>query len=79
MVFFTTLLSPTLENTPSPIADRIEASGLEPWALFWADGVRTLAQITQCLTCEYKKPVDSKKRCQFFDAHYDLGYITWNK
>lgn len=75
----TALLSPTLENTPSPIADRIEASGLEPWALFWADGVRTLAQITQCLTCEYKKPVDSKKVCQFFDAHYDLGYITWNK
>ncbi|MDP6041606.1 MAG: M28 family peptidase, partial [Candidatus Latescibacteria bacterium] len=35
-------ISPTMENTPTPIADRIRKSGLSAWALFWANGQRSL-------------------------------------
>ncbi|MBI2504793.1 MAG: DUF4910 domain-containing protein [Candidatus Latescibacteria bacterium] len=76
-------LSPTLENTPTPIAQRISGAGLPAWALFWADGRRDLAQIAALIGCEEtaavggtgKKPAPGAAPvAQFFEAHAELGY-----
>lgn len=68
-------LSPTLENTPAEIADRIRSTKLPAWALFWADGERTLAQIAEAVSCELDQPVDPEQVGRFFEAHQDLGYV----
>jgi aminoglycoside N3'-acetyltransferase len=68
-------ISPTLENTPTPIADRIRKSGLAAWALFWADGQRNLSDIAQCLSIERGKAVEIENVITFFEAHEQLGYI----
>ena len=68
-------ITPTIENTPQPIAQRIRDAKLPPWSLFWADGQRTLAQIATALACDLKKEVDVKQVVGFFEAHRDLGYV----
>ena len=79
----TALLSPTSENTPTPIAQRIQSAGLPPWALFWADGRRDLAQIAALIGSEETAVVggagktvapDVEKVARFFAAHEELGY-----
>lgn len=69
------LLSPTLENTPGPIAEKIRQSGIEHWDLFWADGQRTLAEITNAIKCEHGKEVAVADVAMFFEAHAELGYV----
>lgn len=71
----TAFLSPTPENTPTPIAERIRKSGLPAWALFWADGNRTLAEITALLSAEHSKKIDLENVIQFFEAHAELDYV----
>ena len=71
----TAALSPMLENTPPSIAKRIRDSRLEAWALYWADGARTLADIAQAITCETGKPATLEQVSEFFEAHADLGYV----
>lgn len=70
-------LSPTLENTPPAIAARIRESGLHHWALFWADGRRSVSQIAAAVTCETGRPIEIAQVEAFFLAHADLGYVTW--
>jgi aminoglycoside N3'-acetyltransferase len=79
----TALLSPTLENTPTPIAQRISKAGLPAWALFWADGKRDLAQIAALIGCEETASVGRANKklapepaqvARFFEAHAELGY-----
>ena len=79
----TALLSPTSENTPTPIAQRITSAGLPPWALFWADGRRDLAQIAVLIGGEQTASVggaskkltpDSAQVARYFEAHAELGY-----
>ena len=71
----TAFLSPTPENTPTPIADRIRKSGLSQWALFWADGNRTLAEITVLLSAEQNRNIDIEKVVAYFEALADLDYV----
>lgn len=71
----TALLTPTLENTPPPVAQRIREARLREWALFWADGRRNLAQIAEMLSVEYGKPVTLEQVTQYFEAHAELGYV----
>ena len=68
-------ISPTLENTPKAIAQRIRDAKLPSWALFWADGNRTLTQIAASISCEIEKEVSVKQVAGFFEAHQDLGYV----
>ncbi|MBI4532048.1 MAG: AAC(3) family N-acetyltransferase, partial [Candidatus Latescibacteria bacterium] len=68
-------LSPTLDNTPPPIAERIRASKLSAWALFWADGNRRLTDIAEAISCEQKMEVTIEQVTTFFDAHAELGYV----
>jgi len=71
----TAFLSPTPENTPPPIADRIRKSGLPSWALFWADGNRNLSEITSLLSAEHNKKIAIENVIEFFEAHAQLDYV----
>jgi len=80
----TAVLSPTRENTPGPIAERISAAGLNAWALFWADGRRSIAEIAAAAACEAnvgkknrrkKVEVDLDKAVEYFEGHEELGYV----
>ncbi|MEX0886040.1 MAG: AAC(3) family N-acetyltransferase [Phycisphaeraceae bacterium] len=68
-------LTPTLENTPGHIADRIRTTRLRDWALYWADGIRTVAQITDALRVEYARDVEVEQVAAFLQAHEELGYV----
>ena len=68
-------ITPTPENTREPIASRIRSAGLSPWALFWADGKRTIAEITKLISLEHGKAQDPDRVSDFFEAHHDLGYV----
>ncbi|MFA6111199.1 MAG: AAC(3) family N-acetyltransferase [Candidatus Latescibacterota bacterium] len=81
----TALLSPTMENTPEPLAKRINGSGLRSWVLFYADGRRTIAEIARLAACEETASVGSRdargqapdlnRYVDYFEAHRDLGYV----
>ncbi|MDE3000414.1 MAG: AAC(3) family N-acetyltransferase [Gemmatimonadota bacterium] len=71
----TRLLSPIGENTPAEIAARIRRTGLSPWALFWADGNRTLREIAQAVASETGNAVRTERVIEYFEAHSDLGYV----
>ena len=82
----TALLAPTSENTPPPVARRISAAGLSQWALYWADGKRTVAQITEALSWERggllrpgadpkRQAVDATAVAGYFEALAELGYV----
>lgn len=78
-------LSPTLENTPEPIASRIRKTGLNAWALFWADGKRNIAEIAGLVACEETAKLGSQRQekeraalakfVEYFEAHAELGYV----
>jgi len=67
-------VSPSHENTPSSVGERIRATKLSPWALFWADGRRTLAEIARAVSCEQGGEVTVGQVAAYFEAHADLGY-----
>lgn len=68
-------LTPAGDNTPAPILARLRASGLQSWALFWANGERTLAEIAGELAVEYRREVELAAVVAFFEAHEELGYV----
>jgi len=83
----TALLAPTAENTPTPIARKISAAGLNQWALYWANGKRTVEQISAALSWERggllrpgatpaRKPVDATAVAGYFEALAELGYVA---
>lgn len=70
------LLTPDWDhNAPAELAARVRKTELSPWALFWADGDRSLAEITEALCCEYGKEVRLEQVGKFFEAHAELGYV----
>ena len=71
----TRVLSPIGENTPPEIAGRISKTGLSPWALFWADGNRTIQEISQAVACETGNEVKVASVVAYFEAHAELGYV----
>lgn len=71
----TAFLSPTMENTPDPIASRIKKASLAPWALFWADGKRNLAEIASVVSVETESNITIEQVTEFFEAHADLNYV----
>lgn len=71
----TRVLSPIGENAPPDINSRIGGKGLSPWALFWADGHRTLHEISQAVACETGNPVKMDGVIAYFEAHAELGYV----
>jgi len=72
------LLVPTHENLWPDVRKRIRDSGVRtPWALFWADGKRTLAEIAEAVSVETGKEVSLESVAQFFNAHADIGYVDF--
>ncbi len=70
------LLVPTHENLWPDARKRIRDSGVRaPWALFWADGKRSLAEIAEAISVETGKEVSLESVVNFFDAHADIGYV----
>jgi len=70
------LLVPTHENLWPDARKRIRDSGVRaPWALFWADGKRSLAEIAEAISVETGKEVSLESVAQFFNAHADIGYV----
>jgi len=67
-------ITPTPENTREPIATEIRKAGLPSWALFWADGNRSIARITKLISQELGKDIAQDTVSSFFDAHVALGY-----
>lgn len=82
----TALLAPTTENVNESIAGRINAARLSHWALYWADGKRTIADIADRISWENggllaprgrsgRVEVDVERVSGYFDALADLDYI----
>jgi aminoglycoside N3'-acetyltransferase len=72
----TALLTPDWDyNSPPELAARVRKTGISPWALFWADGNRSLLQIAQLLSDESGREVDVEAIHDFFQAHAELGYV----
>jgi aminoglycoside N3'-acetyltransferase/aminopeptidase-like protein len=71
------LLTPDWDhNAPAELAARVRKTELSPWALFWADGDRSLAEITERLCCEYGREVRLEQVGDFFEAHAGLRYVN---
>ncbi len=68
-------LSPTAENMPVHIADRIRKTNLPSWALFWANGERNLSDIARLLSVENGKEISLQQVTEFFEAHETLDYV----
>ena len=82
----TALLAPTSENVEPSLARRLGASGMSQWALYWADGRRTVAEIADALSWEKggllrpgatptRKPVEAAAVAGYFEALAELGYV----
>ncbi len=71
----TRLLAPIGENAPPEIVRRIGETKLSPWALFWADGNRTLQEISQAVASETGSAVTVERVIAYFEAHAELGYV----
>jgi len=82
----TALLAPTNENVPTPLAKRISAARLQQWALYWANGQRTVEQIAGALSWEAggllrpgadpkRETVDPAAVAGYFEALAELGYV----
>ena len=71
----TRALAPTPENTPVPIKNQIAGAKLSQWALFWADGRRSLGEIARLLSIETGKEVTLDRVARYFNGHRELGYV----
>ncbi len=79
----TTPISPAGDNIPAAILTKLNAVGLAPWTLFWADGRRDLGQIAALIACEETAGVGGPRKkaaptldqvVRFFAAQAELGY-----
>lgn len=71
----TRALAPTPENTREPLAQLIRDAGLPQWALFWADGQRTIAEIAGLIEQERGRATSKEHVSSYFEALQDLGYV----
>jgi len=84
------ILSPNGDNTPAAISSRISRTRITPWTLFWAYGRRTLADIAKLVSwdeCDGRytsvnkgfRKVDVAQVVEFFEAHAELGYVSFDE
>lgn len=71
----TAFLSPSLANVPTDIAEQIGSAKLPDWALFWADGHRTISEIASLLSCEHQQDIEPTQVIPYFKGLESLGYI----
>ena len=78
-------LSPTPENMPVDLGRRLSGSGQTSWALFWAGGRRSIADIAERVASEETaevgglsgrgRRVEIEKLIDYFAVHAELGYV----
>ena len=73
-------ITPDMHNTPPAIWEKITASGLNAWTLFWADGTRSLGEIAALAAEEAAAAgkggtVLIDRVADYFSAHAELGYV----
>jgi aminoglycoside 3-N-acetyltransferase len=81
----TGLLTPENGNVPNAIVARLKSPALHRWALYWADGKRSLSEIQQAISVERSgflsplgktgdREIELQRVIDFFEAHVELGY-----
>ncbi|MDH4232641.1 MAG: AAC(3) family N-acetyltransferase, partial [Nitrospirota bacterium] len=68
---------PDLHNVCADTRKRLTIleNQVRPWALYWADGNRSIADVTRILECEYRKAVNPEAVTDYFSIHAELGYV----
>ncbi len=69
-------LAPTYENLAPALKRRILDSGVHKWAVYWADGTRTLEHIRQLASAETDRRLTPEQVDAFFEGLQDAGYVT---
>jgi len=67
--------TPNLDNVCDNMRRRIQEHPVRPWALYWVDGNRNIAEIAKFLECEYRKAVNPESVADYFRIHAELGYV----
>ena len=68
-------LTYTLENMRPELAERLRATGLPSWALYWADGERGLGEIARLLRAERGKEITLRDVAGYFTVLADMGWV----
>jgi aminoglycoside 3-N-acetyltransferase len=71
----TALLTPDPENADPAVRKRIRVSRLRPWALYYADGKRSFAEIADAIAHETGKDISLEHVREYFEAHETAGYV----
>lgn len=74
VAFRTAPLAPDPENIKPEVRAQFVKSGLGKDMLFWADGRRTLAEISELYAAQTEKPADPDCVKKFFIAMENVGY-----
>jgi len=65
----------TLENIRPEQAERLRATGLPAWALYWADGERSLDEIARLLLAEHGRKILPQDAADYFRTLAELGWV----
>ncbi len=71
----TAFLVPSPENVRPDLAGRLRAAGLPGWALYWADGRRSIAEIAELARAERGREYSLDQVARFFEVLAELGYV----
>lgn len=69
-------LAPTYENVPADAREELQRSGVHKWALYWADGSRSLEQIRCLAGAESDEEYSLDQVATFFRVMETHGYVT---
>ncbi len=68
---------PMHDNIEKDLSNRIKECRLPSWALYWANGLRTLNEIRDRISIELGKDIAIKRVIDYFDAHEELRYVNY--
>lgn len=72
-------ITPSPDNMPPDLANPLKGIKLPAWALYAADGRRTVADIAARISLETKEEVSAETVLRFLEIHEKLGYVEWVK
>jgi len=64
-----------LESVEPDAADRLRSTAVPPWALYWADGVRTTSEIAGLVSTTTRRDVSDVQMAEFFGVLEQCGYV----
>jgi aminoglycoside 3-N-acetyltransferase len=75
VAYRTRLLAPDLENIAPDIRQRLRDSGMDRRPLFWADGERTIRQITELHAAQSGAEPNVARMQEYFEAMGAVGFV----